>query len=233
MKTIFENHIQGSLETYWIQILDELCSEEHEENFNLAWALQKVMMEDLNEVSDIEDYWCPPHLEDAPELIFTHGVHRIVIADPASCTAIKFQPFTQDCDDDCAAECRIYEVAVAEDWGDLFCPIEKLMDYEFFEDFVCSIYISPFMECDEDKATSEVFSTLSDDQDYGDNENLVITAVLKSGRILSEVNSFFDFLEEWGCNDLHSGNWGFDGECGMRLVDYAGYGSHSCKFERV
>lgn len=236
MLTVNRDKIFGDMEAlrkHYKEMLDILC-----EVYGLNMALTEY-----NNASGVRYNW--ELLDDAAEdhgLWFSSGATRLIIGDDDRDFIIKFQPYEDNRGHDyCKFEYDTYKAAVAVGLDDYFCPIEFLFDYHF-GDRVCGIYVMPYCSCDaegiEDDSYDYQYRTFCSDNGYDvddedardefcydyDSDGCLIELALDIWGRHSDYDALCDFLRNWGCNDLHTGNWGYL-ENKLVLVDYAGYGS--------
>lgn len=218
MKNIFDEI--SFMKTYWEDLLDRVVDEDMREVFE-----DFSYDDDDEELYDsIEDHWAS-RSNSFPDLTLAHGAFRMVIADRKTRSAIKFQAFgVSKYGDQCALEENTYKEAIAEGWGEMFCPISFLMTYEVSPSIAFNVYLCPYIDCDEDD-NCDLVDSLTDNlqADFFEYEENILTAALMTHNREKEKNEFVTFLNNWFCNDLHIGNWGMDDDK-MIIVDYAGVG---------
>lgn len=206
----FEN--ESYLRERWTEILDKACEE------GLREGIESFLESGYSRLYDFQNCFWNGSIDDE-NVCFMCGAERLVATDEESCTAVKIQLTEGHA---CEREAKTYEDAVENGWGDYFCPIEKLMDYEFSPSICFAVWVMPLVDCDEGKVYKSCVENDEDD-DGGDDYEGYINTALKIGGELDSAAYFYGFLDEHCCNDLHEGNWGFmDGR--MLIVDYAGYG---------
>ncbi len=236
MLTVNRTNIFGDVEmlrSRFKKMLDILC-----DSYGLDCAFREY-----NNAGGVKYNWEP--LDDAEQdygYWFANGATRLIIGDEDREFVIKFQPYEDSRDHDyCRFEYDTYKAAVAVGLDEYFCPIEFLFNYDF-GDRVCGVYVMPYCSCDpqdiEDDSYNYQFKRFCSDNGYDehdedamdefnydyDSDSCLIELALESWGRLGDYDCLCDFLRNWGCNDLHAGNWGYL-ENRLILVDYAGYGS--------
>lgn len=193
------------------------------------------------------DEWEHDKANDVPENIWVdHGATRIVIGDSNSCKYVfKINYDINDPIDYNKNEMFIYNRAVEEGVEDWFAWIAKIgtihiddrelevcaqawCDVDFDKIAEQSFYCQFSAECaaegyDINHLTEEESEEIYDkiDEDYV-GSGAGMRDYVYSNYPYNKVRALFNFLDKYGVNDTHAGNWGYLND-ELVLTDYAGY----------
>lgn len=135
--------------------------------------------------------------------------------------------------DFCAIEGKNYQDAISEGLEEFFaasyelCALTPPEKYDFYGNI--TFFIQEWAEPDEYKTSSTCERYMKDnteydedrDDDYYEYDDFDRLESLFDGH--EKLSELFDFIHDWGINDLHSGNFGYTADGKVKIIDYSGY----------
>ena len=175
-------------------------------------------------VDDTDEYDDFTIVYESRELIVhcTHGATKAVLHIDDDLSVIKIG-FTEFKINHAVREYNVFKEAKRSSIDRFFVPCEYIG--EIFDN---PIFKMDFVEVDEEKVTSDIWSRCSDSMSNDeisemlDYEEGVVDALFPY-YYGSECELLFDFISSFDINDLHTGNIGYDADGNIKLVDYSGY----------
>jgi len=123
-----------------------------------------------------------------------------------------------------AREADMYSEACKYGVAQFLVPCKKIGKF-----FGTPVFETDFIEVDEALVTSDMWNrcsgSMSNDEISSllDDDDQYISVLFPFYYYEDEVTKFCDFLSEFGINDIHSGNIGYDSDGRIKVIDYSGY----------
>lgn len=199
--------------------------------------IAKSIVEDLIDVDffdavicDDDDrlyFWCLNHqnyLKNNGLTIHSGETKSCVLSDKLPNWVIKVGFVMEgNTEDFCTIEANNFTRAIEEGLEDFFAASYKLCSFPLPKKYslrkVVTFFIQERAEPDEEKTsiTCEEYTGSDENEDIDRLESLFTDCKYKV------FCKLLEFIDNWGINDLHSGNFGYTKDGKVKIIDYSGY----------